>query len=248
MNLKREIQKAIANQEFKLYYQPIIDLETNEIAGQEALIRWHHPADILRMPIDFIPECEADPDIMVEICEFVVRQAWGDRDKLAGDFISVNVSPKSLEQKRFWDVLEAHSLVSDRPIFFLEITERSLCNHKIIAPHFIKSGESGIGAFIDDFGVEYSGYIQVAKVLDLFPNTEYVKVKLDIEFARNLASPTYQYFAKSIIDSMRNFPFGKIDVIAEGIEYEWQRDIFKDYGVKYGQGWLWGKAEAIANT
>jgi EAL domain-containing protein (putative c-di-GMP-specific phosphodiesterase class I) len=246
VNLRREIKHAIANQEFKLYYQPIINLETNEIAGQEALIRWHHPVDIMRSPCDFIPQCEADPSTMIEICEFVVKQSWRDRDKLEGDFISVNVSPKSLEQKRFWDTLEECSLIGDRPVLFLEITERSLTNYKIIAPHFVKSGERAIGAFIDDFGVEYSGFIQVAKVLNLFPSTEYVKVKLDIEFARNLGDPTYRWFAKSIITSMRDCPSGKIDVIAEGIEHEWQRDLFREYGVKYGQGWLWGKAAAIA--
>ena len=245
MTLKREIKKAIANQELKLYYHPIINLETNEIAGQEALIRWHHPVDVLRMPQDFIPYCEADPSIMIEICEFVIKQSHRDRRKLKGDFISVNVSPKSLEQKRFWHVLEEYSLIGDHPCLFLEITERSLTNYKIVAPHFMSMGERAIGAFIDDFGVEYSGFIQVAKVLSLFPSTEFIKVKLDIEFARNLADPTYRWFAKSIIDSMQYCPSGKIDVIAEGIEHKWQRDLFLSYGVKYGQGWLWGKAEPL---
>ena len=243
MNLKREVQKAIANEEFKLYYQPIIDLATNEIAGQEALIRWHHPIDILRMPIDFIPQCEADPSIMIEICEFVVRQSCRDRTKLQGDFVSINVSPKSLEQQRFWDVLNSQELVSHIPSLFLEITERSLTKHQIIAPYFIKS--SGIGAAIDDFGVEHSGFIQVAKVLALFPSPDYVKVKLDIEFARNLTDRNYRWFAESIVASMTNCPCGKIEVIAEGIEYDWQRDWFLEYGVKYGQGWFWGKAKAV---
>lgn len=246
MPLKREIKKAIANEELKLYYHPIIDLKTGAIAGQEALIRWHHPIDDLLMPIDFIPQCEADPSIMIEICEFVVRQSWRDRHRLEGDFISVNVSPKSLEQKRFWNVLEECSLIGDHPNLFLEITERSLTNYKIIAPHFINMGDHAIGAFIDDFGVEYSGFIQVAKVMSLFPSTEFIKVKLDIEFARNLADPTYRWFAKSIIDSMQHCPSGKIDIIAEGIEHEWQRNMFRDFGVKYGQGWLWGKPQAIA--
>jgi len=246
MSLKREIKQAIANNEFKLYYQPIINLETDEIAGHEALIRWHHPVDVLRLPIDFIPKCEADPSVMVEICEFVIKQSQSDRKSLKGDFISVNIAPSSLEQERFWNVLEAHSLIGDRPILFLEITERSLANYKIIAPHFMRSRERAIGAFIDDFGVEQSGFIQVAKVLSLFPSTDYVKVKLDIEFARNLADPTYRWFAQSIISSMRNCPSGKIDVIVEGIEETWQRDLFRDYGAKFGQGWLWGKAEQIA--
>ena len=131
-------------------------------------------------------------------------------------------------------------------MFFLEITERSLANHKIIAPHFLRAKNKAIGAFIDDFGVEYSGYIQVAQVLDFFPSTDFVKVKLDIEFARNLAKPAYQWFAKSIIASMRDYPDGAIDIIAEGIEREWQRQMLMGYGVRYGQGWLWGKAAAIA--
>lgn len=241
MNLKKEVLRAIANNEFKLYYQPIIELATNKVAGQEALIRWHHPVDMLRMPIDFIPFCEDDPSTIVEICEFVIRQAWADSSKLEGDFISVNVSPKSLEQQRFWNVLNEYTSSLERPIFFLEITERSLTNYKLIAPHFLSCRED-VGAFIDDFGVQYSGYLQVAKVLDFFSSTKYIKVKLDIEFARNLRDPTYQWFAESIVKSMRDFPLGQIDVIAEGIEHEWQRDLLLEYGVKYGQGWLWGKA------
>ena len=244
MTLKEEIQEAIANKEFKLYYQPIINLASNEIEGQEALLRWHHPIDMLRMPTDFIPQCEADPSIIVEICEFVVRQSCSDRAKLEGDFISINVSPKSLEQQRFWDVLNNQKLAREIPSLFLEITERSLTNYKIIAPYFVPS--SGIGAAIDDFGVEYSGFIQVAKVLEMFPDPSHVKVKLDIEFSRNLTDRNYRWFAKSIVDSMTNCPCGRIDVIAEGIEYEWQRDLFLNYGVKYGQGWFWGKAKAIA--
>jgi EAL domain-containing protein (putative c-di-GMP-specific phosphodiesterase class I) len=244
MSLRRAIKRAIDQNELKLYYQPIIELATNEIAGHEALIRWHHPVDELLMPIDFIPDCENDPLTMVEICEFVVKQSWCDRPKLKGGFISVNVSPKSLEQQRFWDVLEEYSLIGDRPSLFLEITERSLTNHKIIMPYFMGTGGHGIGAFIDDFGVEYSGFIQVAKVLKMFPSTDYIKVKLDIEFARNLADRTYQWFIKSIVASMRDCPDGEIEIIAEGIEHEWQCEIFKELGVKFGQGWLWGKAEA----
>jgi EAL domain-containing protein (putative c-di-GMP-specific phosphodiesterase class I) len=242
---KSDIKEAIANNELVLYYQPIIELETNEIAGQEALIRWHHP-DGLRMPYDFIPECEVDPSIMIEICEFVVRRSLADFKALKGDFMSVNIAPSSLVQDRFWNTLSVHNLLADRPVFFLEITERSLANHKLIAPYFLKTKDKAIGAFIDDFGVEYSGYLQVAQVLDFFPSTDYVKVKLDIDFAKNLASTSYRWFAQSIIKSMRDFPLGKIDVIAEGIEYKWQRDLFLSYGVKYGQGWLWGKANPIA--
>lgn len=243
---KREIKRAIAAGEMKLFYQPIINLETNQIAGQEALIRWIHPTEGLIPPLEFIPACEANPAVMVEICEFVVKQSWRDRHGLQGDFISINVSPKSLEQKRFWEVLGNHSLIADKPVLFLEITERSLANYTVIAPYFDSASHQGIGAFIDDFGVEYSGFIQVAKVLSLFPSSEFVKVKLDAEFANNLADKTYQWFAKNIIESMTNCPSGRIDVIAEGIEHEWQRDLFLSYGVRYGQGWLWGKARALS--
>lgn len=239
---RREIKRAISAGEIQLYYQPIINLENDQIAGQEALIRWIHPNEGLIPPLEFIPACEVNPAVMVEICEFVVKQSWRDRKLLKGDFVSVNIAPSSLEQKRFWSVLEDCSLIGDHPALFLEITERSLANYKIIAPYIKQNRDRAIGAFIDDFGVEQSGYIQVANVLNLFPSTDYVKVKLDIEFAKNLEDPIYRHFAKSIIASMRDNPTGKIDVIAEGIEYEWQRDLFLEYGVKYGQGWLWGEA------
>ena len=239
-----EIKQGLQRNEFVLHYQPIINLHTGAIAGHEALIRWQC-GDELIMPCKFIPEAEKNAEVMVEICEFVVQQAWRDRPLLPDGFISVNIAPSSLEQQRFWDVLELNSLIGDRPILFLEITERSLANYQIIAPHFARSGERAIGAAIDDFGIEYSGFIQVAQIVNLFPSTEYVKVKLDIEFARNLGDPTYCWFAKAIAASMRDCPRGQIDVIAEGIEHQWQCDLLRDMGVGFGQGWLWGGAMAL---
>ncbi len=239
-----EIKRGLRRNEFVLHYQPIINLHTGAIAGHEALIRWQC-GDELIMPCDFIPEAEMNNDVMCSISKFVVRQAWIDRPLLHQGFLTVNIDPKSLERQRFWDTLELNSLIGDRPILFLEITERSLANYRIIAPRFTQYGKMAIGAAIDDFGIEYSGFIQVAKILDLFPSTEYVKVKLDIEFARNLGDPTYRWFAKAIAASMRDFPAGKIDVIAEGIEHQWQCDLLREMGVGFGQGWLWGNAKSL---
>jgi EAL domain-containing protein (putative c-di-GMP-specific phosphodiesterase class I) len=242
---KRAIKQGINRGEFKLYYQPIVNLATNEIAGHEALIRWHHPTDDLLMPSDFIPMAECDPFLMVEICEFVIKQSWRDRQKLSNGFISVNIAPSSLEMRRFWDVLDDCALVSDRPVLFLEITERLLAQYKIVAPYWTNK-QRAVGAFIDDLGVGESSYVQVAEILKWFPSNDFVKVKLDIAFAQNLKDATYQWFAKSIIDSMHNCPTGRIEVIAEGIEHQWQRSLFHEWGCDYGQGWLWGKAEQIA--
>lgn len=245
---KRSVRQGIAKGEFKLYYQPIINLHSKKIAGHEALIRWHHPVDDLLMPIDFIPACESDPNLMVEICEFVVKQSWRDRKRLLHGFISVNIAPSSLEMPRFWDVLNEYSLVDDHPSLYLELVERLLTNYTVIAPHFKGRVNTGVGAFIDDFGVGESGFIQVAEVLKWFPSNDFVKIKLDIEFARNLKNETYQWFAKSIIDAMHDCPSGRIAVIAEGIEHEWQLEIFKSIGCDYGQGWLWGKAEMLGDN
>jgi sensor c-di-GMP phosphodiesterase-like protein len=245
VNLKREVLRGIEKGEFKLHYHPIIELATDRIAGHEALIRWYHPEDVLRSPCDFIPQCEADPSIMVEICEFVVRQSSVDREFLEGDFVSVNISPSSLAQNRFWKALEASVLVGDRPTFFLEITERSLCDYEVIKPYFIRTRETGVGAFVDDFGIAESSFLQVAQVLKMFPSNDYVMVKLDISFANSILDTNYRWFAQSIISSMKNCPTGEIGVIVEGIENGWQRDAFLQLGAQYGQGWLWGRPMPI---
>lgn len=243
-SFKRSIRKGLERGEFKLYYQPIVNVATNAIAGYEALIRWHHPVDLLQMPIDFIPACEADAYLMVEICEFVIKQSWIDRKKLLPNtFVSVNIAPTSLEMRRFWSVLDDCSLISDRPVLFLEITERLLTQYKVIAPFWDK--RRSLGAFIDDLGIGESSYIQVAEILKWFPSNDFVKVKLDIAFARNLNETTYQWFAKSIIDSMHDCPTGRIEVIAEGVEELWQREILIDLGCDYAQGYLWGGAEEL---
>jgi PAS domain S-box-containing protein len=93
--LKNEILIALQEKEFYLEYEPIHNLKTGEIVGHEGLIRWQHPYKGLIRPLDFIPACEEDGELMAKVCGFVVRE--GVREVKGRDtWISLNVSPQSL--------------------------------------------------------------------------------------------------------------------------------------------------------
>jgi EAL domain-containing protein (putative c-di-GMP-specific phosphodiesterase class I) len=238
--LKKEIEHALHRNEFELHYQPIINLQTMAIAGNEALIRWQHPTKGLLYPNTFVDVCEEDLDLQLKICKWVFQQGCRDMGSLKG-FLSVNVSPKSLLHKDFMYMLEDYIMTGSQPILYLEITERLMLDGEnertlgIIA-------DMGFGIFIDDFGQGYSGLIQLLQLFVAINNRKALKVKLDIWFVRNLDKVIVFKMVSILVKIMRDMA---IEVIAEGIENETQLKLCRELGVNYGQGWYWGRAKAI---
>ena len=237
---QESILKAIANNEFVLHYQEIIDLVTFKPVGYEALIRWQHPAMGLIYPNDFIEDCEQDSDIMLQVCQWVFRTACRDRPKLDG-FLSINVSPKSLLHLSFIDMVSQYAEKLENPVIFLEITERVIVNldeTDVLA----RIEREGYGFFIDDFGQANSGLIQVIKIIRSIQKESSIKVKIDIWFTQHIHETITYASMKVLLGLFRDIG---VEVIAEGIETEAQLKAWQELGCNYGQGWLWGKAKAI---
>ena len=236
----KEVLAAIKSNQFVLHYQEIIDLKTLKIVGYESLIRWQHPEKGLLYPNSFIEDCEQNPDVMLQLCQWVFKESCSNRHKLNG-FLSLNISPKSLLHMSFIDMASRYSPTSDQPVIFLEITERVFAN--LDDSQVLASLESkGYGFFVDDFGQANSGLIQVLKVMKSIKSELSVKIKIDIWFTQHIHEDFTYSSMKVLLDLFREMG---IQVIAEGIETEIQLKTWQELGCNFGQGWLWGKGKAI---
>jgi diguanylate cyclase (GGDEF)-like protein/PAS domain S-box-containing protein len=235
-----DLRRALADQQFELHYQPIIDLETHEIIKAEALIRWRHPNRGLIMPGEFIAIAEETGDIC-SLGEWIFQestqqlQRW--RERYQPDFqLSINKSPaqfrrQSGEHSHWSQQLQAMNLPGNSLV--VEITEGLLMNaNQHIFEQLLHFRDSGIQVAIDDFGTGYSSLAYLEKF-----DIDYLKI--DQMFTRNLEPHSKDSALVEAIVVMAH-KLG-LKVIAEGIETEQQRDLLKAIGCDYGQGYLFSK-------
>jgi len=239
VRLKSELFQAVANNEFILHYQPKVELATGTIVGAEALVRWRHPVYGLQLPGQFISVAE-DTGLIIDIGAWVLRTAAAfavevNRNRALALTFSVNVSQLQFTQR---DMVQLVRTVLDETgaeasWLVLELTESLLVDH---SPEMIASFRElrgmGVGLSIDDFGTGYSSL----QYLESFPLSE---IKIDRSFIKDLhQSGFFRLIADAVIK------FGKelqVDVTAEGIETESERELLKEMGCPYGQGYLFGR-------
>lgn len=238
--LAHDLRNALAEGQFFLVYQPIIDLRDDSIYKAEALIRWEHPTRGLVSPATFIPIAESS-GIIVGIGEWVFQQAaqqvnlW--RKTLHPDFqISVNRSPLQFHRPDDafapWGTqLQALGLPGDAVV--VEITEGLLLDTTdVVAAHLLGMRDAGIQVSLDDFGTGYSSLAYLQKFDIDF-------LKIDQSFVRNLqADSTDHALCKAIIAMAHTLG---MKVIAEGVETQSQRDLLKAAGCDYAQGYFYAK-------
>lgn len=236
LKLESELRRALEDKQFKLYYQPKINIHTGEIIGTEALIRWEHPELGLISPVQFIPLAE-ETGLIVKIGEWVMRTAcsqtkkWQEagREHLS---IAVNISLRQFMQNNLiemiTEILEETGLSPE--YLELEITESMALdvNYTIRTLNRLKS--LGVSISIDDFGTGYSSL----SYLSQFPID---RLKIDQSFVRNL-NASNQAIVKTIIDMAHNM---NIAVIAEGVETQTHVDFLKDQLCKEVQGYFYSK-------
>jgi diguanylate cyclase (GGDEF)-like protein/PAS domain S-box-containing protein len=248
MQLEVDLRKALENHEFRVHYQPIIDMTTHEVSGFEALVRWQHPVRGLVPPNAFIPIAE-EIGLITQIDQWVLAQActqlalWQQRSerKLT---VSVNLSTKNFLQadlaQRLAEVLKKTGISANQ--LKLEITESVLMeNAEMGAQVLADLRRQGISLQIDDFGTGYSslGYLHTLPLDSL---------KIDRSFIQQLNSEGKLEIVKTIIGLARSL---NLDVVAEGIETTEQREHLQELLCDYGQGFLFGKpmpAEQIETT
>ncbi|MEM9271961.1 MAG: EAL domain-containing protein [Cyanobacteria bacterium P01_F01_bin.143] len=241
LQLESELRQAVLNEEFILYYQPIMDLSTVRPLGFEALIRWQHPSGQLVSPNQFITLAEEN-GLIVEIGDWVLHNALAQlktwEQKLDKDLskleMSVNVSGKQLYSGNLIQRID-HALSQtgvDANCLKLELTESVLIDTDSVKKVLESIRERDIKLSIDDFGTGFSclGY------LNQFP-INYLKI--DKSFVENIHCDHGSLaIVKAIIALAKNL---NMKVIAEGVEEQSQLMSLQEIGCDYAQGYLFSK-------
>lgn len=241
MELELELRKAVENEEFILYYQPKINLKTEEIVGCEALIRWNHPKMGMISPAEFIPLAE-ETGLINPIGEWALREAcvqnkkW--HDEGYSEFImAVNMSAYQFKQPNMVAMIERilHETQLEAQFLEIEITESiSMLTEEVIMKQLYSLKAIGVSIAIDDFGTGYSSL----KYLDLLPADV---IKIDKSFIDEIGSRnrfTSSMMTNAIISLAKSL---KMKVVAEGIEEIDQLRYLRQYQCDCGQGYLFSK-------
>jgi predicted signal transduction protein with EAL and GGDEF domain len=236
-----DLPRAVAEHQFTVDFQPIVDLATGEVIAAEALARWHHPNRGNLDPRRFLDAVErsgllpAFADAVLDLA-LVAGATW--RDAGFDLPVAVNVSPRSLLDARFPGTvvarLRAHDMPADRLV--LELTETlTISQLEVVDQVLGQLREAGIKLALDDFGTGYSSL----SVLSRIPVHE---LKIDREFVRTMeSSAEAAAVVRSTIDLARSL---NLVVVAEGVESEPQRQALWELGCAAGQGHLFARPMA----
>ncbi|MBK9236923.1 MAG: EAL domain-containing protein [Rhodoferax sp.] len=238
--LATDLRVGLQAGQFELHYQPIVALRTGAVHKAEALLRWRHPVRGMVSPATFIPIAEGSGSIL-EIGEWVFRQAaaqvqcW--RAELHPDFqISVNKSPVQFQQPaQVHTAWMAHLSELGLPgqSIVIEITEGLLLEtDERVTTQLLDFHDAGIQVALDDFGTGYSS-------LSYLQRFDIDFLKIDQSFVRHLIpDSTDLALCKAIIVMAHELG---MQVIAEGVETEVQRDLLAAAGCDFGQGYLFAR-------
>jgi len=243
VSLERELRKAIDKKQFALYYQIQVDHYGNHL-GAEALIRWIDSERGLVSPAQFIPLAE-ETGLILPIGDWVLNAACAQikdwqKNELTRDLtLSINVSAKQFRQPDFVSqvksAIERHAI--DPMQLKLELTESLLLeNFEETINAMSALGEFGVQFSLDDFGTGYSS-LQYLKKLPLY------QLKIDQSFVRDIVTDSHDRSIVRTIIAMAQSLY--LNVIAEGVETEQQKELLLSHGCKRYQGYLFGKPMPI---
>jgi len=236
--IERELRRALDNNEFEVYYQPIIDVKTNTIVSAEALVRWQHPEKGILGPNLFISIAEQS-GLIKELGQFIARKACIDGVKIHQNGypdlqLSVNLSVKQLApdcHQIFSEILSETHFPADK--LQIEVTESLIMEHDSLAfPELDKLRQLGLQVAMDDFGTGHSSLAQL-KALPMD------KLKIDRTFIKDL--PDNQddiVLCQTIIAMGHNLGYS---IIAEGVETEEQKTFLYEHQCDYLQGYLFSR-------
>jgi diguanylate cyclase (GGDEF)-like protein/PAS domain S-box-containing protein len=239
LQLQNDLRRAIKNNEFVVYYQPQVSMETSEIVGFEALVRWIHPAKGLISPLKFIPEAE-EMGLIADIGEFVLRTAckqnkhWQELG-YSPKCMAVNLSARQFQQKNLLKVIEdvLAETQLDTKLLELEITE-SICMNdlKFTIDLLNKFNEMGVTIALDDFGTGYSS-LNYLKKLPL------QSLKIDKSFVDNITNDDKELAIAKAITTLAHTL--NLSIVAEGVETEDQFSVLKELNCDTAQGYLFSR-------
>ncbi|MGB6400356.1 MAG: EAL domain-containing protein [Bradyrhizobium sp.] len=233
--MELDLRKALPAGEFELYYQPVVNLASNEISGFEALIRWNHPERGVVSPVTFIPLAE-EIGFIVPIGEWVIRQACATAAQWPGDLhVAVNISAVQFRSPGLMQVIVGALATSGlHPTRLeIEITENVLLNNKeatLAVLHQLRA--LGIRIAMDDFGTGNSSLTY----LQSFP---FDKIKIDRSFVKDITESTGSLNIVRAVAALAN-GMG-MTATAEGVETREQLDRITSEGCTEMQGFLFSK-------
>jgi diguanylate cyclase (GGDEF)-like protein len=233
--LELDLRKALANEEFELFYQPLVNLKSGRIATCEALLRWNHPVRGTVSPVDIIPVAE-DMGLIVDLGRWILRKACMECMKWPEAVsVAVNFSPQQFHQRDVLSevryALEVSGLPADR--LEIEITESSLLRNTQLT-HDVLSQLSAIGVRIslDDFGTGYSS-------LSYLHNFPLQKVKIDRSFLEGIDTDRPLTLLRGVARLSADLG---MSVVVEGIETNEQLELISADGtVTEAQGYLFSR-------
>jgi EAL domain-containing protein (putative c-di-GMP-specific phosphodiesterase class I) len=245
LGLEQEIRRAIDQNQFHPYLQPIVSMVDGQITGFETLIRWHHPERGIIMPDDFIPVAERmnliqaiDRKMLEMACDILPKM----HEAIKGDakpFISVNLSGINFDDESMVsgveDVLKATDI--DPKFIKLEITEGAFIGNADRAAKILEGlRHLGVSVDLDDFGVGYSslGYLHRFAIDGIKIDRSFTKRARDNKKSQDMIA--------AIVGLAQTFDLG---VIVEGVETQDEVDHLIKIGCKEGQGYLYGKPVTV---
>ena len=240
LSVENDLRKAIKEgNQFELYFQPQIDVETGKVVGVEALIRWHHPSAGMISPDVFIPVAE-ETGLIITISDWVLREACAQLAHLKehgfGELrLGVNLSAREFDRD---DLLERIRIPLDEFLISpesleIEITEGLLMKDaENIVARVKHLRSTGVHISIDDFGTRYSS-------LNYLRRFSVSRIKIDQSFVRDLKTSNDSFaIIQAIVGIARNF---NLHLIVEGVETEQQVAILKKLGCKEMQGYFFSR-------
>lgn len=250
MRLEMELKQALPLNEFRLFFQPIVNINDRDIVGFEALIRWNSKKRGMVPPNLFIGVAE-ETSLIIPIGKWVIEtacKALGSMNKEMAAFnehkdlfISINLSGQQLKDPDFFDHLIRHikkHQLSAKQIK-LEITERVLMEGHTTLATLDKCRTYGFPIALDDFGTGYSSLNHLTQIcVD--------DIKIDKQFVKRMLEDTRTYIiTQSIISLARELG---VPIIAEGIEEEENCSALQDLNCEYGQGYLFSRPVPFENA
>jgi diguanylate cyclase (GGDEF)-like protein len=236
LNLSRDIREALETEQFRLAYQPIVDLKTLEVVGLEALMRWSHPDGYDVAPRDFIRVAE-ETGVVHRLSQYALSRAasdlaaWQERFEHS-PWLAVNISGGQFREAEFVRdisvLLHRHGIPPQK--LHLEITEEVLIENLARNREVLEQlNEIGLPIVVDDFGIGYSSLAYIKN----FPIS---MIKIDQSFIRSIQKdPHDQAITRTICDLSHELA---LETVAEGIEQPGQLELLRRYGCDLGQGFL----------
>ena len=235
-----ELRNAIAQNEFELHYQPVVDIKTRLLCGVEALVRWKHPTKGLIAPDRFIPLAEST-GLITLLGEWILQRACTDATSWPAHVkVAVNISAVQFKKGNLFDVilctLVESGLAPER--LELEVTETALLENQEAHLTTIRQLKNlGVSVALDDFGTGYSS-------VNYLTNFPFDKIKIDKSFTQGVLDRRH---CKAVVASTLALAQGLGTVTtAEGVETEEQLEYMREAGVDQVQGYLFGRPVPLA--